>query len=75
MFAPPLARLCVSLCARLWRGVGCISIMRAYVHVCECVCACVESANNLGERGPLFHFCLCAGKSFDLNEIALPQGY
>ena len=50
--------------------------------VCVCVCVCArarapvcERANDLGKRGLLFHFCLCAGKSSDLNEIAVPQGY
>ena len=33
--------VCVSLCARVGRGVACMNIMRVYVHVCECVCACV----------------------------------
>ena len=41
--------------------------------MCVCLPVC-ERANDLGERGLLFPFCLCAGKSSDLNEIAVPQG-
>ena len=75
--------MCEPLCTTA-EGVACISIMRVCMHVCVCVCVCVcerarapvcERANDLGKRGLLFHFCLCAGKSSDLNEIAVPQGY
>jgi len=67
------APVCEPLCTTA-EGVACISIMRVYMRVCVCAPVC-ERANDLGERGLLFHFCLCAGKSSDLNEIAVPQGY